>query len=425
VTAARAAYEAGNRVRAVECLDAALAIDPDFAAARVLRERLASPAAANPTAPTTSVWGASSPSVRPEPPREKPSLSLEDHARFEARMRQRVVERCLATARTALQHREFGSAAAALEEAAGLAPSHEEISSLALELSRLQNAANGPRARIGASLAAVMVFALAMAWSPLRESVRLPADPGVSETPVELPGLSLAALTTMPASTTDGRGTDRPAAAAFLPDAPLVDAAAAEREAPVEPAAQPEPRRPEPIAEPAPEPALAATPSQASVPPATSEDAGVTSTLASPAVPPPAVARTLDAPAAPLPAVSSAAAPAPIVPAVDERALVEQTLQQYRRAYERLDAGSAHAVYPGVDETALARAFEGLESQSLVFTTCDVQVNGAAASASCYGSSSYVPRIGSRAPHIENRVWTFSLRKNERAWIIERATVAR
>ena len=47
--------------------------------------------------------------------------------------------------------------------------------------------------------------------------------------------------------------------------------------------------------------------------------------------------------------------------------LIKQTLQRYRHAYEGLDAQSARAVYPAVNEAALARAFDGLHSQSLAF----------------------------------------------------------
>ena len=57
----------------------------------------------------------------------------------------------------------------------------------------------------------------------------------------------------------------------------------------------------------------------------------------------------------------------------DDDELIKQTLQRYRSAYEGLDAQSAHAVWPAVNEVALARAFDGLESQSLTFDACDVR----------------------------------------------------
>src|SRR6185503_2429042 len=67
---------------------------------------------------------------------------------------------------------------------------------------------------------------------------------------------------------------------------------------------------------------------------------------------------------------------------------------------------------PVVDDSALARAFDGLESQSLTFNACDVRVSGDAATATCQGSARYVPKVGSREPRVESRVWNFTLRRN-------------
>ena len=46
----------------------------------------------------------------------------------------------------------------------------------------------------------------------------------------------------------------------------------------------------------------------------------------------------------------------------------------------------AHAVWPAVNQAALARAFDGLASQAITFDQCDVQVRGAVASATCRGT---------------------------------------
>jgi len=72
---------------------------------------------------------------------------------------------------------------------------------------------------------------------------------------------------------------------------------------------------------------------------------------------------------------------------------------------------AAQAVWPAVNETALARAFNGLESQTLTFDDCDVRVSGEAAWATCRGSARYVPKVGSRDPRTESRTWTFTLKK--------------
>src|SRR5204862_5350963 len=85
----------------------------------------------------------------------------------------------------------------------------------------------------------------------------------------------------------------------------------------------------------------------------------------------------------------------------DEAALVQQALQRYRRAYEGLDARSAQAVWPAVNEAALARAFEGLESQALTFDGCEVHLVAATATATCQGSARYVPKVGNREPRVE------------------------
>lgn len=104
---------------------------------------------------------------------------------------------------------------------------------------------------------------------------------------------------------------------------------------------------------------------------------------------------------------------------------MRQTLQRYRNAYEGLDAHSARAVWPTVNESALARAFDGLESQALTFDTCNVSVRGDAAAVVCRGTTRYVPKVGSREPRTEPRTWNFTLRKAGPAWTIESARAAR
>jgi hypothetical protein len=105
--------------------------------------------------------------------------------------------------------------------------------------------------------------------------------------------------------------------------------------------------------------------------------------------------------------------------------MIESVLQQYRRAYDSLDARSAHAVWPTVDQTALERAFGGLRSQSLTFDECSVRVDGVVATATCRGSAEYVPKVGSSEAQVEPRVWTFTLRKAGGSWRIEAARARR
>lgn len=120
----------------------------------------------------------------------------------------------------------------------------------------------------------------------------------------------------------------------------------------------------------------------------------------------------------PSPAPSSAAAAAASAPAgataalpTSEEPRIRAVLGQYEAAYGRLDASAARAVWPTVDSRALARAFDGLESQRLVFDHCDLTVTGAKAQAACRGSATYVPRVGDRSPRTEPRQWSFQLEK--------------
>jgi len=152
-----------------------------------------------------------------------------------------------------------------------------------------------------------------------------------------------------------------------------------------------------------------------------------------PIAPPPSPATVSSITAAigtsPAPTPATVSVSAPVLPrtidTADEVGLVRQALQRYRTAYDGLDAQSAQAVYPAVNQAALARAFDGLESQTLTFDTCDVQLRGDAAIATCHGSARYVPKIGSREPRIEPRTWNFTLRKAGSDWKIDSARAER
>ena len=106
------------------------------------------------------------------------------------------------------------------------------------------------------------------------------------------------------------------------------------------------------------------------------------------------------------------------MPATDDTTMIWETLERYRRAYSSLDAPLVHAVYPGVEETALARAFEEIRSQSLEFDSCTVDAQYDPARAVCRGSVRYVPATGNPAPRTERRVWTFRLSRNNGNWTI-------
>jgi hypothetical protein len=120
----------------------------------------------------------------------------------------------------------------------------------------------------------------------------------------------------------------------------------------------------------------------------------------------------------------AAAATSAVASRTDETS-VAQVLNQYARAYGQLDAGAARAVWPSVNERALARAFAGLASQDVSFDNCDIDVRGAIANASCRGHAKYVGKIGSREERTESRQWRFELRRDGDAWKIETAEARR
>lgn len=148
---------------------------------------------------------------------------------------------------------------------------------------------------------------------------------------------------------------------------------------------------------------------------------------------PPAVAT----PAAATPSATAAAAPtspaegaAPptaeiMAPFSTTDAAVRRVLEAYRNAYEALDARAAAAVYPNVDARALARAFSGLNSQTLEFGRCEVTpIGGDRARATCDGRAAFVPKVGSQTPRMEPRRWTFTLQRDGEAWRILQAQVS-
>jgi len=94
-------------------------------------------------------------------------------------------------------------------------------------------------------------------------------------------------------------------------------------------------------------------------------------------------------------------------------------LEVYRNAINALDANAAREAWPRVNQRALARAFERLDEQDVSFQNCRIDVNRADALAVCGGLLRYVPRIGSRTQRVEQREWTFQLRRQDERWVIE------
>ena len=111
------------------------------------------------------------------------------------------------------------------------------------------------------------------------------------------------------------------------------------------------------------------------------------------------------------------------VTAVSDERLVAAVLHRFALAYEQLDANAVAVVWPHADRRVLSRAFDSIESQQVYFEKCDVQVSGSAATASCGGWLTYVPKVGKKDPRSVSRQWDIALQKGAGEWQITTAAV--
>jgi hypothetical protein len=100
-------------------------------------------------------------------------------------------------------------------------------------------------------------------------------------------------------------------------------------------------------------------------------------------------------------------------------------VDEYRRAFNALDANAAVHVWPTVDRRALDRAFRQLATQSITFDQCDVTTNGVSGKAVCSGRATWAQAVGDKNPRAESRTWRFTLAQRGNRWIITDAAVAR
>jgi hypothetical protein len=405
---ARESLRTGDRRAALDEIEAALAIDPEYLAAQTLRERILTLPQADRPSDERPAAESDFQEIQ-QPPEEhvgreprRPLVSAEGWARFEQRARQRRLERRLAAARAAIDRRQFLAARAAIAEARELDAHHPELISVGMELEAAQQTPARHSIR-GAWLAAAAVFIACVLGASLLENTGMLHSYPMMEIASLVPAVSPTALAEA-AGTAGAIGTagEEPAkiptalwqdllTRVVLPRPPASNEAARDRLVSAAPPAEPEPT---PL-----------TPTSIGEP--------------DPMMPPSPIVRVA------APPVSLPAPPAPVPAFADDEQLVRRALQQYRSAYEGLDARLAQAVWPAVDEPALARAFEGLQSQNLTFENCNVDLRGPAASAVCRGSARYIPKVGSRAPRVEPRVWNFTLRKLGEDWKIESARADR
>ncbi len=106
----------------------------------------------------------------------------------------------------------------------------------------------------------------------------------------------------------------------------------------------------------------------------------------------------------------------------DETSRIRSVLARYEAAYSSLDAGAAAEVWPGVDQRALARAFESLESQRVSLGDCNVTISASTAHAECSGSTSWTPKVGG-GRRTQPHSWSFDLAKQSDAWVIHSASI--
>ncbi len=104
---------------------------------------------------------------------------------------------------------------------------------------------------------------------------------------------------------------------------------------------------------------------------------------------------------------ASAGVPPPT--GVDET-LVRSVLERYRGAYERLDPDAAKMIPPSLDD---------VESQSMQFDDCRIDIDSGRAVASCRGQATYVTHNGDRSTRTEPRTWTFELHNDGVSWTID------
>jgi hypothetical protein len=393
------------------------------------------------------------------------------------RMRRRRVERCLLRASVAIEAGVLEEAREAIEEVRRLDPDAPGLEQLTAQLATAENpptieqqlpAATEPESAPAGShrfAAAVVLLAgaLAAGWwwmanpgtsataqivatsAPLpgQAVAEPPPDPAVrvSETSVRAP-MSQEPLQSgdAPPIATNGAAVEsapvqpdvRAAANIELPGP--IDANANSQTTPADPVQGP------PAVARGERPALvenrgsAITPPLADAAPPTAPPPPATSARLEPptALPetPPASPRGVagaDGIAAPVAAARSAEAALSAPPPTDgassrsEEQSVRAALGRYESAYNRLDAVAAAGVWPGVNQRALASAFQGLSAQAISLGGCEIRVSGATAHAECSGNARWTPKVGGGAQSAQ-RQWRFDLRNSGGNWIITQAT---
>lgn len=437
---AREALDRGAPDEALTAIDQALQIDPDYLAAQALRERILRQPA-TPTEAAPAVFQSAAVDTPAQAPGAGAAALSAGVLRFEERIRARRIAKRAEAARAAFAGGQMRHARAAIDEIAAIDPEHPEHGLLLTELeTHASRVRRRPRFALALAAAAACVAAILVVRSADRPRISAPSPAAPQSSPAAGfadPVVAATAPTAPPAAGADSQAVVVESTPLLQPTAtPSVATPTASPTIPVPTAGPPMPSpsrlpvtpdtsRTDPPASVDAEPAAADR--QDPGPPVAPIEPTDPGQLPGALTAPPQDARTrpLERPTDAI----SAARPvviAPVTPRVRDEDLVLRTLQQYRRAYDTLDARAAQAVWPDVDGVALQRAFNGLVSQRLTFQSCQLHVNGASATAACLGTARYTPRVGSGEARNEPRDWRFTLRKTANGeWQIESARVAR
>ena len=135
-----------------------------------------------------------------------------------------------------------------------------------------------------------------------------------------------------------------------------------------------------------------------------------------PAAPPPSPRRTAGRVSPGAPRLAAPVAPAVTASDTNE---IQSLVGRYLNALTNFDVKEAKAVWPRANETALSRAFTGLDEQRFELSGCDIAVAGRNANASCRGIVRYVPKVGSKTMFVQRRQWRFLLRNSNDRWFID------
>jgi hypothetical protein len=220
---------------------------------------------------------------------------------------------------------------------------------------------------------------------------------------------------------------EQPAAPTPAPDIPVVPPAketpSRKPDLPIPARERPRPSQappdvaPRAVAEPAPAPAAPVAPPPAPAPPVAPPPApSPRAEKPAPPVPLP------DAPLVPLPEVAAPAPPAiaagTAATSHPEFAAVQRVVGRYEQSYRQLDVNAVAAIWPSVNARELSRIFARVLRQELQFDSCVIAVAESRATATCSGSLTYVPRVGSNVARTERHSWSIELQRAGEGWQI-------